>query len=105
MKTRTFYWVSQLGMLAGTVVYVNAGTQLAQARLALRHSLAGLLGSFVLLGIFPLIAKAKIVEIGARRKVFAGWRKPARFDRNLVVIGGGSAGLVTAYIARRSRPR
>ncbi|MEF8721265.1 pyridine nucleotide-disulfide oxidoreductase [Candidatus Accumulibacter phosphatis] len=98
LKTRTFYWVSQLGMLAGTLVYVNAGTQLARI-----DSLAGilspaLLGSFVLLGIFPLLAK-KIVDTLAARKVYAGWTKPARFDRNLIVIGAGSAGLVTAYIA------
>jgi len=98
MKARTFFWVSQLGMLAGTVVYVNAGTQLARL-----DSLSGilspaLLGSFVLLGIFPLIAR-KIVEIVRMNKVFANWKKPARFDRNLVVIGGGSAGLVTSYIA------
>ncbi|PKO49240.1 MAG: pyridine nucleotide-disulfide oxidoreductase [Betaproteobacteria bacterium HGW-Betaproteobacteria-4] len=98
MKTWTYFWVSQLGMLAGTVVYVNAGTQLARL-----DSLSGilspaLLGSFVLLGIFPLIAR-KIVEIVRMNKVFANWKKPARFDRNLVVIGGGSAGLVTAYIA------
>ena len=61
MKARTFYWVSQVGMLAGTVVYVNAGTQLGKI-----DSLAGivsptLLGSFALLGIFPLIAR-KVVE-------------------------------------------
>ncbi|MBL8429046.1 MAG: FAD-dependent oxidoreductase [Dechloromonas sp.] len=98
MKTRTYFWVSQLGMLAGTVVYVNAGTQLAKL-----ESLSGilspaLLGSFILLGIFPLIAR-KIVEIVRMNKVFANWKKPARFDRNLVVIGGGSAGLVTSYIA------
>ncbi|PKO33574.1 MAG: pyridine nucleotide-disulfide oxidoreductase [Betaproteobacteria bacterium HGW-Betaproteobacteria-7] len=98
MKTRIFFWVSQIGMLAGTVVYVNAGTQLAKL-----DSLAGilspaLLGSFVLLGIFPLIAR-KIVDLVRANKVYSGWKKPARFDRNLVVIGGGSAGLVTAYIA------
>ena len=98
IKTRTFYWVSQLGMLAGTFVYVNAGTQLAKI-----ESLSGILspaliGSFALLGVFPLIAR-KIVDAIAARKVYADWKKPARFDRNLVVIGGGSAGLVTAYIA------
>ncbi|WP_366932376.1 FAD-dependent oxidoreductase [Propionivibrio sp.] len=98
MKTRTFYWVSQLGMLAGTLVYVNAGTQLAKIESLSGILSPGLLGSFVLLGIFPLIAK-KIVEAVAAKKVYAGWQKPAHFDRNLLVIGGGSAGLVTAYIA------
>ena len=98
MKTRTFYWVSQLGMFAGTVIFVNAGTQLARI-----DSLAGivsppLLASFALLGLFPLIAK-KIVALVKTNQVYARWEKPARFDRNLVVIGGGSAGLVTAYIA------
>ena len=98
MKTRTFYWVSQLGMLAGTLVYVNAGTQLAKIESLSGILSPGLLGSFVLLGIFPLIAK-KIIEAIAAKKVYAGWQKPAHFDRNLLVIGGGSAGLVTAYIA------
>ena len=98
IKTRTYYWVSQIGMLAGTLVYVNAGTQLARI-----DSLAGILspsvfGSFVLLGLFPLLAK-KILAAVAANKVYAGWNKPKHFDRNLIVIGGGSAGLVTAYIA------
>jgi pyruvate/2-oxoglutarate dehydrogenase complex dihydrolipoamide dehydrogenase (E3) component/uncharacterized membrane protein YdjX (TVP38/TMEM64 family) len=98
MKTWTYFWVSQLGMLAGTIVYVNAGTQLARLDSLSGILSPGLLGSFVLLGIFPLIAR-RIVELVRRNKVFANWKKPARFDRNLVVIGGGSAGLVTAYIA------
>jgi uncharacterized membrane protein YdjX (TVP38/TMEM64 family)/thioredoxin reductase len=98
MKTWTYFWVSQLGMLAGTVVYVNAGTQLARLDSLSGILSPGLLGSFVLLGIFPLLAR-KLVDIVRANKVFAHWQKPARFDRNLVVIGGGSAGLVTAYIA------
>ena len=98
MKARTFYWVSQIGMLAGTVVYVNAGTQLGKLDSLAGILSPGLLGSFVLLGIFPLIAR-RIVEAVRRNKVFAPWKKPARFDRNMVVIGGGSAGLVTSYIA------
>jgi pyruvate/2-oxoglutarate dehydrogenase complex dihydrolipoamide dehydrogenase (E3) component/uncharacterized membrane protein YdjX (TVP38/TMEM64 family) len=98
IRPLTFYWVSQLGMLAGTLVYVNAGTQLARI-----ESLSGivsprLLGSLVLLGVFPLLAK-KIVDVAKANQVYARWKKPTRFDRNLVVIGGGSAGLVTAYIA------
>ncbi|MDP1613169.1 MAG: FAD-dependent oxidoreductase [Sulfuritalea sp.] len=98
MRAATFYWVSQIGMLAGTLVYVNAGTQLAGID-SLRGILSpGLIASFALLGIFPLVAK-KIVDKIKARKVYARWTRPARFDRNLIVIGGGSAGLVTAYIA------
>jgi pyruvate/2-oxoglutarate dehydrogenase complex dihydrolipoamide dehydrogenase (E3) component/uncharacterized membrane protein YdjX (TVP38/TMEM64 family) len=98
IKPLTFYWVSQLGMLAGTLVYVNAGTQLARINSLSGIVSPGLLGSLVLLGIFPLIAK-KIIDMLAARKIYKRWKKPAKFDRNLVVIGGGSAGLVTAYIA------
>jgi pyruvate/2-oxoglutarate dehydrogenase complex dihydrolipoamide dehydrogenase (E3) component/uncharacterized membrane protein YdjX (TVP38/TMEM64 family) len=104
IRTWTFYWVSQAGMLAGTIVYVNAGTQLARI-----DSLQGILswqliGAFVLLGFFPLIAK-KLVDAVKARKVYARWRRPAKFDRNLVVIGAGSAGLVAAYIAATVRAK
>lgn len=98
IRTWTFYWVSQLGMLAGTLVYVNAGTQLARIDSLSGILSPGLLVSFALLGVFPLIAK-KIVSMIQARKVYAGWTRPRRFDRNLVVIGAGAAGLVTAYIA------
>ncbi len=100
MRAWTFYWVSQLGMLAGTLVYVNAGTQLARID-SLKGILSpGLLGAFVLLGLFPLVAK-KLVDAIKARQVYARWKgvKPRRFDRNLVVIGAGAAGLVTSYIA------
>ncbi len=98
IRTWAFYWVSQIGMLAGTVVYVNAGTQIARI-----ESLRGILSpeliiSFTLLGVFPLIAKWAVNAIKAR-KVYAKWQRPPRFERNLVVIGAGSAGLVSAYIA------
>lgn len=98
IKAWTFYWVSQLGMLAGTVVYVNAGTQLADI-----ESLSGILSpklifSFVLLGLLPLIGKAVVNKI-KQRKVYKKWQKPKSFDRNLLVIGAGAGGLVTSYIA------
>ena len=104
IRTWTFYWVSQIGMLLGTIVYVNAGTQLAKI-----ESLSGILSpaliaSFALLGIFPLIAK-KILERLRAKKVYAGWNKPPRFERNLIVIGAGSAGLVSAYIAAAVKAR
>ena len=98
IRTWTFIWVSQLGMLLGTIAFVNAGTQLAQI-----ESMSGLLsptliGSFVFLGIVPWIAKG-IVGMIQRRKVYAGFTRPKSYDRNLIVIGAGSAGLVSAYIA------
>ena len=93
-----FYGVSQLGMLAGTFVYVNAGTQLAAIASPGDILSPGLLGSFVLLGIFPLLAKAVVGWLQGR-KVYARWTKPAKFDRNLVVIGAGAGGLVSSYIA------
>jgi len=98
IKTLTFYGVSQLGMLPGTLVYVNAGTQIAEIESVSGILSADLIFSFVLLGLFPLIAKRVVAFIKAR-KVLKQWPKPEHFDRNLVVIGAGSAGLVSAYIA------
>ncbi|WP_246264309.1 FAD-dependent oxidoreductase [Aromatoleum toluvorans] len=98
IRTRTFYWVSQLGMLAGTLVYVNAGTRLAQIDSLAGILSPGLLASFALLGVFPLIAR-KLVDAARARKVYAGWKRPKHYDRNLVVIGAGAAGLVSSYIA------
>ena len=93
-----FYAVSQLGMLPGTLVFVNAGTQLAAIQSPSDVLSPALWGSFVLLGVFPLLAKA-VVGWVQRRKLYARWPRPARFDRNLVVIGAGAGGLVSAYIA------
>jgi pyruvate/2-oxoglutarate dehydrogenase complex dihydrolipoamide dehydrogenase (E3) component/uncharacterized membrane protein YdjX (TVP38/TMEM64 family) len=93
IRTWTYYWVSQLGMLAGTIVYVYAGAQLAEFRLSF-----GLVAAFTLLGLFPLAAKRALDAVKARR-AYARWHRPAGFDRNLVVIGAGAAGLVAAYIA------
>ena len=93
IATRTFYWVSQVGMLAGTIVYVYAGTQLGQFQITWQLVLA-----LALLGLFPLAAR-KALEAVKARKVYAKWTRPRSFERNLVVIGAGSAGLVSAYIA------
>ena len=93
MPARTFYWVSQVGMLPGTLLYVYAGTQLGRFEITWQLVLA-----LTLLAIFPLVAK-KAVDIGRARKVYRRWPRPRSFDRNLVVIGAGSAGLVSAYIA------
>jgi len=98
VRTLSYYWVSQLGMLAGTLVYVNAGTQLAQINSLVGIVSPGLLLSFALLGVFPMLAK-KFMSLLQGRRVYAKWQRPKKFDRNLVVIGGGAAGLVTSYIA------
>ncbi len=98
ISVRNFYWVSQIGMLAGTLVYVNAGTQLAQLTGLPGILSPDLLASFTLLGLFPLLAR-RLLQLLQHRRVYAKWQRPAKFDRNLVVIGGGAAGLVTAYIA------
>lgn len=98
IRPLTFYAVSQLGMLLGTVVYVNAGTQLARIDRLADVASPGVLASLALLGVFPLIAK-KGLDLFKARQSTRRWKKPARFDRNLVVIGAGSAGLVSAYIA------
>ena len=97
IRTRTYYWVSQIGMLAGTLVYVNAGTQLAKLTSLSGILSPGLLLSFALLGVFPWLSN-RLLNGLQRRRVYAKWHRPKKFDRNLVVIGAGAAGLVTAYI-------
>lgn len=98
LKTSLFYIVSQVGMFAGTAVYVNAGTQLGQLESAAGILSPGIIFSFVLLGIFPLIAK-KTLDVVQSKKVFKNYKKPDSYDYNLLVIGAGSAGLVSSYIA------
>ena len=104
MKVVQYFWVSQLGMLPGTIVYVNAGVQLGSLKSLAGILSPGLLFSFVLLGLFPLIAK-KTIAVYKANKVLGKFKKPAKFDYNLVVIGGGSAGLVASYIAAAVKAR
>lgn len=94
----TYWWVSQFGMLPGTLVYVNAGRELGQLDSLAGILSPGLLGAFILLGLFPLLARRLLGWLQARR-AYAGWVKPKTFQRNLVVIGAGAGGLVSAYIA------
>ncbi len=104
ISTRVFYLVSQAGMLPGTIVFINAGTQLAKI-----ESMSGILSlnlifSFALLGVFPILAK-RFAQMVSRQRILSGFSRPEHYDYNLVVIGGGSAGLVAAYIASAVKAR
>ncbi len=98
ISARRYYWVSQLGMLPATAIFVNAGTQLGEL-----DGLGGIMSptlwlSFALLAIFPFLAKWGLGQLQIRRRL-AAYQRPAKFDTNMIVIGAGSAGLVTALIA------
>lgn len=104
MRVKTFFFVSQIGMLPGTLAYVNAGTQLAKI-----DSMSGIVSlpvllSFAILGVVPLVAK-KIINYYRANKVLREFKKPESFDYNLIVIGAGSAGLVSAYIASATKAK
>ena len=104
IRTTSFYLASQAGMLIGTAVYVNAGSELSQI-----SSLSGLvsapvLGSLVLLGVFPLIAKL-ILNSMQRNKELQSFEKPKRFDANVVIVGAGSAGLVASLITAGAKAK
>ena len=98
IRVVTFYLASQLGMFAGTVVYVYAGTQLAAIEGPGDILSPGLLLAFLLLAAFPWVARAVTHFVQARR-VLAAFDRPERFDDNLVVIGAGSGGLIAALVA------
>lgn len=102
LRLVTFYWVSQVGMLASTVVFVNAGTQLAELDSISGVLSAKLIGSLLSLALLPLLARWAVAGV-KRRRVYARWPAPRRFDRNLVVIGAGSGGLIAAYVAATVR--
>ena len=104
LRTLTFYWVSQAAMLPGTLVYINAGTELARLNTTSKILSPGLLLSFVLLGLLPLVAKRALERLKQRR-LYRQWPRPRHFDYNVVVIGAGAAGLVSSYIAAAVKAR
>ncbi|MBA3511125.1 MAG: FAD-dependent oxidoreductase [Sphingomonas sp.] len=104
MRVVPFYLVSQVGMLPGTAVYVNAGSQLARIESGRDVLSLEVVGSLVLLALFPLLARGLIGRF-RRRRVYKGFKKPKRFDRNVIVIGAGAGGLVSAYLATSLRAK
>ena len=104
IKTFTFFWISQAGMLLGTAVYVNAGVELGQL-----SSLSGLLSgslilSFVLLALMPWVGK-RVINTIRRNRLARAYKRPRQFDANLVVIGAGSGGLVASIIAAGAKAK
>lgn len=104
IRTWTFFWVSQIGMLPATVVYVNAGTQLARVDSVGDVLSIELIGAFALLGLLPLILRWTL-RLLENRRIYKGYRKPRHFDYNLIVIGAGAAGLVSSYIGATVKAR
>ncbi|WP_111412533.1 FAD-dependent oxidoreductase [Billgrantia lactosivorans] len=104
MPLWTYYWVSQLGMLPGTAVYVYAGRELGSLTSVAGILSPGLIGSFVLIGLFPWLARG-LVAIAKRRRLARRFQRPSRFDYDIVVIGAGAAGLVASYIAAAVKAR
>lgn len=104
LRLSTFYWVSQAGMLAATIVYVNAGTHLARISSVDQILSFPVLSAMLLLAILPMAAH-QANRWTRKRRIYSGWRRPQSFDRNLVVLGGGAAGLVTAYVAAAAGAR
>ncbi|MBL0572559.1 FAD-dependent oxidoreductase [Aeromonas hydrophila] len=98
IRVSTYYWVSQLGMLPGTFVYVLAGSELANLTSTGNILSPGLMVALTLLGLMPMLLKGLQRRLALHR-LHAPYRKPTRYDYNLLVIGAGAGGLVTSYIA------
>ena len=104
LPLRRFYLASQIGMFPATLIYVNAGASLA----TLGHHGAiltpRLITGLLLLAALP-IAAPRLRDMFSARRLYAKWPRPKKFDRNLVVIGAGAAGLVSAYVASAVRAK
>ena len=104
IRTRDYYFVSQVGMILYTTAYVNAGSELAQI-----NSLSGLVSlpvilSFALLATVPFIAKFITNNIN-QKKLLKNYVRPKSFDKNIIVIGAGSAGLVASLVAAGAKAK
>ncbi|BBM89195.1 hypothetical protein COTS27_00889 [Spirochaetota bacterium] len=104
LKLSTFFWASQLGMLPGTAVYVNAGKQLASIQSAADILSAPIIVSFILIAAFPFVVKGGLSWF-KNANLYRRYKKPATFDYNVVVIGAGSGGLVASYIAAAAKAK
>ncbi|MBT5202301.1 MAG: FAD-dependent oxidoreductase, partial [Gammaproteobacteria bacterium] len=97
IRVSVFYVVSQLGMLPATFIYVNAGQELARLDSFEDILSIELLSALLLLAVFPMATK-RLVEMFRKRKLRLRFHRPREFDNDIVVIGAGSGGLVSALI-------
>ncbi len=104
IPVRRYYWVTQIGMLPATAAFVNAGRELGSLESVSGIISPSLFGSFILLAVFPLLARWLLTWLRGRRAL-ARYSRPKRFDSNLIVIGAGSAGLVASLIAATVRAK
>lgn len=104
MPSLRFYWVSQLGMLPGTLLYVNAGTQLATVDSLSKVLDFDVVASIALLALFPFVVQWLMTRWD-NYQLYKVWPKPKRFDRNLIAIGAGAGGLVTTYIGAATKAK
>jgi pyruvate/2-oxoglutarate dehydrogenase complex dihydrolipoamide dehydrogenase (E3) component/uncharacterized membrane protein YdjX (TVP38/TMEM64 family) len=104
LSLRRFYLASQIGMLPATLIYVNAGASLSTLGQHGAILTPRLIIGLLLLAALPIATPVLRTSITARR-TYAGFTRPKHFDRNLIVIGAGAAGLVSAYVARAVRAK
>ncbi len=104
IRTWTYAWVSLIGMLPGTFVYVNAGRELGKLESLSDILSLPLIIAFTALALLPLVAR-RVLDAMRARRVYRSWTRPKQFDRNLIVIGAGAGGLVTSYIAATVRAK
>jgi dihydrolipoamide dehydrogenase len=97
LPTYIFFLISQIGMLPATIIYVYAGTQLTHLSSINEVFPSSLALALTLIGILPLASRMTI-HLLRNRRLYSPFLRPSTFDYNIIVIGGGAAGLVTSYI-------
>lgn len=104
MNVWRYYIISQIGMLPGTIVYVYAGVEIGKIQ-SLSDILSGTVFlSLLAFSVMPLIVKF-LLSSYKNKRIYRPYKKPKHFEYNIVVIGGGAAGLVTSYISSALKAR
>jgi pyruvate/2-oxoglutarate dehydrogenase complex dihydrolipoamide dehydrogenase (E3) component/uncharacterized membrane protein YdjX (TVP38/TMEM64 family) len=104
MRVGLYALVTWAGALPGTIAYTFAGTQLARITRPSDVLSPGLLLAFLGLALVPLLGKW-IANGVQRRRALGKFRRPKKFDANLIVIGAGSGGLVASLVAAQLKAK